>query len=86
MSMLKTQAQISMNDVLHYSILIEWSEEDQTYVVLLPEWSEQYVMPVASGNTYEDAAARGRNALENYVQFAREDGKPLPQPKVFAAA
>ncbi|MGH2515953.1 MAG: type II toxin-antitoxin system HicB family antitoxin [Ktedonobacterales bacterium] len=69
----------------HYSIVIEWSDEDQTFVVLLPEWAETYAMPVASGKTYEEAAARGRNALENYIQFAKEDGKPLPEPRVFAA-
>ena len=24
---------------LHYSMLIEWSEEDQVYLVTLPEWA-----------------------------------------------
>ena len=71
-------------DVSRYSIVIEWSDEDQTYVVILPEWADQYAMPVASGKTYEEAFARGRNALENYIQFAQEDGKPLPQPRTFA--
>ena len=74
-----------MSALPHYSIVIEWSEEDQAYVVLLPEWADQYAMPVASGKTYEKAAARGRNALENYIQFAKEDGKPLPTPRVYAA-
>lgn len=69
-----------------YSIVIEWSEEDHAYVVILPEWAEQYAMPVASGKTYEEAAKRGRNALENYIQFARDDGKPLPAPHTFAHA
>ena len=23
---------------MHYSIVIEWSEDDQAYVVFLPEW------------------------------------------------
>lgn len=72
-----------MSDVSHYSIVIEWSDEDQAYVVILPEWADQYAMPVASGKTYEEAAARGRNALENYIQFAREDGKPLPPARTF---
>jgi predicted RNase H-like HicB family nuclease len=75
-----------MSDQGHYSIVIEWSDEDQAYVVILPEWADQYAMPVASGTTYEEAAARGRNALENYIQFAREDGKPLPQPRTFQTA
>lgn len=75
-----------MSGIHHYSIVIEWSDEDQAYVVILPEWSEQYAMPVASGKTYEEAAARGRNALENYIRFAQEDGQLLPQPKVYVGA
>lgn len=67
-----------------YSIVIEWSDADQAYVVILPEWADRYVMPVADGATYEEAAARGRNALENYIRFAQDDGIPLPMPRVFA--
>ncbi len=73
-------------EIPHYSIVIEWSADDQAYVVILPKWADRYAMPVASGKTYEEAAARGRNALENYIQFAQEDGEPLPQPKVFELA
>ncbi|WIG59462.1 MAG: hypothetical protein OJF49_002209 [Ktedonobacterales bacterium] len=75
-----------MSDMPHYALVIEWSDEDQTYVVLLPEWADRYAMPVASGKTYEEAARRGRNALESYIQFAQEDGIPLPQPRTFAAS
>ena len=73
-----------MNNAPHYSIIIEWSDADQAYVVTLPEWADQYVMPIADGDTYEEALARGRNALENYIQFALDDQKPLPQPRTFA--
>ncbi|MGH2409064.1 MAG: type II toxin-antitoxin system HicB family antitoxin [Chloroflexota bacterium] len=75
-----------MNQAPHYSIVITWSDEDQAYVVSLPEWADYYAMPVASGATYEEAALRGRNALENYTRFALEDGRPLPRPRVFAGA
>jgi len=74
-----------VSGTLQYSIVIEWSPEDQAYVVILPEWANHYAMPVASGATYEEAAKRGRNALENYIRFAQEDGYPLPQPRVFAS-
>lgn len=40
-----------------YMIVTEWSDEDQAYGVILPEWEDRYAMPVASGVTYEDAAA-----------------------------
>jgi antitoxin HicB len=68
----------------HYSIEIVWSEDDQAYVVVLPEWADQYAMPIADGDTYEEALERGKNALDNYIQFARDDGRPLPQPRSYA--
>jgi predicted RNase H-like HicB family nuclease len=67
----------------HYTLEIKWSDEDQCYVVFAPEW-EYFVGPIADGATYEEAAARGRNALENMIDFAQERGDPLPQPKTFA--
>jgi predicted RNase H-like HicB family nuclease len=53
--------------------------------VLAPEW-EQYFGPIAEGATYEEAAARGRNALENMISFTREPGESLPQPQTFVGA
>ena len=51
-----------MTTTSQYSIVIEWSPEDQAYLVSLPEWADRYAMPVTSGATYEEAAARGRCA------------------------
>lgn len=54
------------------------------YVVLLPQWADQYAIPMADGDTYEQALEHGKNALENYIQFAREVGRLLPQQRTFA--
>jgi predicted RNase H-like HicB family nuclease len=70
----------------HYTIQIKWSDEDNCYVVLAPEWDERYKMPIASGKTYKEAARRGQNALENMIEFAKERGEPLPEPRTFAPA
>jgi predicted RNase H-like HicB family nuclease len=70
---------------MKYSILVQWSDEDRRYVVILPEFADVHMMPVADGATYEEAIERGRNALENIIEFMREDGRPLPAPHVFAA-
>lgn len=75
-----------MNEEPHYTIEIKWSDEDNRYVVILPEWADRYAMPVADGSTYEEAVARGRNALENYIEFARQDGIPLPEPATYASS
>ncbi len=76
----------AMNEAPHYSVLIEWSEEDQAYIVLLPEWADRYAMPVGDGQTYEEALASARDALDTFIQLAQEDGRPLPEPRVFAAS
>jgi antitoxin HicB len=63
-----------------YSMVIAWSEEDRAYLVTLPEWAALAHMPITHGGTYEEAALRGRHALESLIAQAVEDGKPLPTP------
>jgi predicted RNase H-like HicB family nuclease len=75
-----------MNDESRYSIVIEWSPPDHASVVMLPEWADDYVMPVGDGDTYEDALASARDALVTFIEHAREDGRPLPEPRVHMAA
>ena len=55
-------------------------------VVMLPEWADDYVMPVGDGDTYEDALASARDALVTFIEHAREDGRPPPEPRVHMAA
>ncbi|HLZ20866.1 MAG TPA: hypothetical protein VKQ30_01910 [Ktedonobacterales bacterium] len=64
---------------------IEWSAQDQAYVVILPEWAAMYAMPVGDGETNEEALASARDALEPSIRLAMQDGKPLPEPRVYAA-
>jgi predicted RNase H-like HicB family nuclease len=67
-------------------MLIEWSEEDQAYIVLLPEWADRYAMPVGDGQIFEEVLASARDALDTCIRLAQEDGVPLPEPRVFAAS
>jgi predicted RNase H-like HicB family nuclease len=67
-------------------MVIAWSEEDQAYVVIMPEWADRYVMPVGDGETYEEALASARDAVETFIQDAREDGMTLPEPRVYTSA
>lgn len=60
-----------------YSMVIRWSEEDQAFVVLLPEFPQVY-QPCTHGATYEEAARKGRDAIESLVDDYRARGKPLP--------
>jgi predicted RNase H-like HicB family nuclease len=74
-----------MNEVpLQYSMLIEWSDEDQAYLVTLPEWADHVIMPVTHGDTYDEAVQQGQEALRLLVKSAIKEGEPLPAPKVHA--
>ncbi|QDZ39308.1 type II toxin-antitoxin system HicB family antitoxin [Euhalothece natronophila Z-M001] len=50
-----------MND-LRYQMLIVWSEEDNCYLVHLPNFPEQTYR--THGNSYEEAAKNGQEVLE----------------------
>ena len=67
-------------------MLIEWSEEDQAYLVTLPEWASRVFMPVTHGNTYGEAVQNGQEVLEMLIDAAIQDGEALPPPKKHAVA
>jgi predicted RNase H-like HicB family nuclease len=69
---------------LDYSRVIEWSPDDQTYLVTLPEWAESVTQPVTHGATYKEAARSGREALEMLLESAREEGEAIPAPRTHA--
>jgi antitoxin HicB len=65
---------------MKYSMQIEWSEEDDCYVVFLPEFTKA-MQPVSDGKTYMEAAQNGGDALESIVASYLAEGWSLPQPQ-----
>ena len=63
----------------HYSMIIIWSEEDNCYLVHLPDFPFQQFH--THGNTYEEAAKHGQEVIDSYLEIYREQRKPLPHPK-----
>jgi predicted RNase H-like HicB family nuclease len=57
-----------------YSVIIQWSEEDQAYVVTLPEWGGCHT----HGATYEEAARHAREVLEMLIEGEEAAGRSLP--------
>ena len=62
--------------IQQYSMLIQWSDEDQTYIVTLAEFGGCHT----HGDTYEEAAKHGREVLELLIESCLEEGEPLPIP------
>lgn len=72
-----------MTEPVHYAMLIEWSDEDQAYLVTLPEWAECVQMPVTHGDTYDEAVKKGQEVLKMLLDSARAHGEPVPAPRLW---
>ncbi len=61
----------------HYEIILYWSAEDGVVVAEVPE------LPgcAAHGPTREEALKHVQDALELWLDTAREMGVPIPEPK-----
>ena len=62
-----------MND---YHINIFWSDEDGSYVADIPDLA----FCSAFGDTPEEALAEVEKAREAWLETAREQGTPIPEP------
>ena len=60
-----------------YEIIIYWSNEDQVFVAEVPE------LPgfAADGGTPEAALAQAHEAIQLWIDAAREFGDAIPEPK-----
>ncbi|NES68111.1 MAG: type II toxin-antitoxin system HicB family antitoxin [Okeania sp. SIO2D1] len=61
---------------MKYSILIQWSEEDKTYITNLPHWGK-YAQ--THGETYEEALENAKEVLEDLVYAYEKKEKPMPK-------
>ena len=60
-----------------YGLIIYWSKEDEAFVVEVPE------LPgcMADGATYADAVANAQRVIAEWIETARQLGRPIPEPK-----
>ena len=60
-----------------YEIIIFWSDEDQAFIVEVPE------LPgcMADGATHEQAVANVEVVVRESIETAKELGRPIPEPR-----
>jgi predicted RNase H-like HicB family nuclease len=60
-----------------YELIFWWSEDDGAYLVEVPE------LPgcMADGRTYEEALANVKTIIDEWVDTARAEGRPIPVAK-----
>lgn len=63
--------------LIKYELIIYWSDEDDSFIVEVPE------LPgcLADGETYEQAVADAQQVIEEWIETARELGRPIPEPR-----
>lgn len=67
----------------HDSMVIEWSGEDQKYIVSLPEWGPRTHTHAA---TYAEVVAGGQQVLDDLIDLWQDQGRTLPRPRTFAGS
>ena len=60
-----------------YELIIYWSKDDDSFVVEIPE------LPgcMADGQTYAEAVANADTVINEWLETARELGRPIPEPR-----
>jgi predicted RNase H-like HicB family nuclease len=68
----------------HYSLLIEWSKDDQLYLVTIPEFQGRVMQPCTSGKTYEEALSNAQDCIQACLEAWEDAAEEAPQPREFA--
>ncbi len=66
-----------MNNDSKYELIIYWSEEDQAFIAEVPELAGC----VADGATYGEALANIQVVISEWIETAKDLGRPVPEPK-----
>jgi predicted RNase H-like HicB family nuclease len=60
-----------------YELIIYWSKDDQAFIAEVPE------LPgcKADGATYQEALANVETIIQEWIETAKDLGRPIPEPK-----
>jgi len=63
--------------MIRYEMIIYWSEDDQAFIVEVPE------LPgcMADGPTYQAALTNAERVVQEWIETAHELGRLVPAPK-----
>lgn len=65
-----------------YSMVMSWSEDDQAYILSVPE------LPgcMADGETPQKAIENAQVIISEWIETALMDGETIPEPHLFNSA
>jgi predicted RNase H-like HicB family nuclease len=62
---------------IKYEMIIYWSDEDNAFIVEVPE------LPgcMADGQTYQEAVANAETVIQEWIEAAKDLGCSIPKPR-----
>ena len=63
--------------MIRYEVILYWSDEDQAYIAEVPELAGC----MADGESYQAALANVEVIIQEWIETAKELGRPIPEPK-----
>jgi predicted RNase H-like HicB family nuclease len=60
-----------------YEMIIYWSDEDESFIVEVPELPGCAV----DGTTYEEAVANAKKIIAEWIETAQKLGRAIPEPR-----
>jgi predicted RNase H-like HicB family nuclease len=63
--------------MIKYEVIIYWSAEDKAFIAEVPE------LPgcASDGATYQEALSNVETIIREWIDTAKELGRPIPEPK-----
>lgn len=61
----------------NYEIILYWSKDDEAFIAEVPE------LPgcMADGKTRKEAIENAETIIEEWLEVAKEEGRPIPAPR-----
>ncbi len=69
-----------------YSMIVQWSDEDQLFLVTIPEFTSRIMMPCTHGKTRSEAIRNGEEVIEMYLEAWQTEGESIPEPSTLQIA
>jgi predicted RNase H-like HicB family nuclease len=63
--------------MVKYEVIIYWSREDSAFIAEVPELAGC----AADGATYEEALKNAETVIEEWIETAKDPGRPIPEPR-----
>lgn len=63
--------------MIRYEVIIYWSDEDRAFIAEVPELAGC----AADGETYQEALTNVETIIQEWIETAKELGRPIPEPR-----